>query len=193
MQVYDIENITLLNSEAEDLPFDDAYFDLIVSNNGINNVKEMEHVFQEISRTSTPGAQFVFTMNTAETMHQFYDSFEAVLNESGRPGEIDAMKQQIYSKRRPIEEIKDLVINSEFTIEHIYYDDFVLSFVDSATMFRHPLIKYWFLDGWKNIIAQEFQDDVFSKIESRMDARMNGNLHLSVPFVTFDCRRNDEN
>lgn len=193
MRVYDIKNITLLHGVAEELPFDGGYFDLIVSNNGVNNVQDMKLVFQEIGRTSKPGAQFVFTMNTEDTMFEFYDALKAVLDEAGRQSETEKIKEHIYTKRRPIDEIKQLVKSSGFYIEHILYDDFRLSFVDSETMFRHPLIKYWFLDGWKSIMDVKDRHDIFSKVEVKMDENANGCIHLAVPFVTFNCRYVKEN
>jgi ubiquinone/menaquinone biosynthesis C-methylase UbiE len=39
LQVYNIKNVKLVNGFAENMPFDTDYFDLIASNNGINNVR----------------------------------------------------------------------------------------------------------------------------------------------------------
>jgi ubiquinone/menaquinone biosynthesis C-methylase UbiE len=43
----DITNVKVIKGVAENLPFDDSFFDLIVSNNGINNVQNIEAVLSE--------------------------------------------------------------------------------------------------------------------------------------------------
>ena len=38
---YDLTNVEIINGAAEKLPFENHFFDLIVSNNGINNVENV--------------------------------------------------------------------------------------------------------------------------------------------------------
>ena len=41
INTYDLKNVIAIKAVAEELPFDNNFFDLIVSNNGINNVADM--------------------------------------------------------------------------------------------------------------------------------------------------------
>src|SRR5512135_2749948 len=50
---------------CEALPFRGASFDLIVSNNGFNNVTDIDASFRECARVAVPGARLLMTMNTA--------------------------------------------------------------------------------------------------------------------------------
>jgi hypothetical protein len=58
-------------------------------------------------------------------------------------------------------------------------------------MFNHYLIKYWFLDGWKSILEANDLAGIFEQLEERLNqlAKMKGEIRLTIPFVTIDCRR----
>ena len=186
---YDIKNVQVIEGVAEQMPFENNYFDLIISNNGINNVEDMQKSLAECRRVSKPGAQFVFTMNLEETMIEFYNVFEEILKLKGLHNEIQKMKEQIYSKRKPLEEVKSLLINSGFKISGIRSDSFSINFLDGITMFNHSLIKYWFLGGWKDILNDRDQEEVFDQTENKLNeiANEKGELKLTIPFVTINC------
>lgn len=186
---YNITNAKVIEGLAEHMPFENSYFDLIVSNNGINNVQDMKKSLAECWRVSKPGAQFAITMNLGETMIEFYDVFEEVLKTEGLGDEILKMKNQIYDKRKPLEEVKTLLINSGFKIVRIDNDSFSMNFLDGTTMFNHSLIKYWFLGGWKDILKANDLEEVFEQTENKLNkmALQNGEIRLTIPFVTIDC------
>ena len=188
---YNLKNVEVIKGTAEDLPFEDSYFDLIVSNNGINNVNDLTQTLKECSRTAKSGAQFVFTMNLEDTMKEFYNPLKKELEKRNLHESIKKMAEQIYSKRRPLNEITKLLDENDFRVNEIKHDIFYLRFADAESMFNHSLIKYWFLDGWKSIIDEDMQEEVFDKVETRMNESIKKDKHvkLSVPFVTVDCER----
>ena len=79
MRYTDVQNVELIEGAAEHMPFENNFFDLLVSNNGLNNVQDLPKTLSECSRVSRPGAQFVFTFNTNKTFTEFYDVFREVL------------------------------------------------------------------------------------------------------------------
>jgi ubiquinone/menaquinone biosynthesis C-methylase UbiE len=192
LQVYNIKNVKLVNVFAENMPFENEYFDLIVSNNGINNVQNLAQTLKECYRVCKTNAQLVFTLNTEESMKEFYSIFQEILKGENLTDEIQKMEEHIYSKRKPIEEIKAKTEEAGFIIKDIFYDSFDLRFIDGTTMLNHYLIKYWFLDSWKKILNKNDLIHIFDKVESRLNkqAEVNGRITLTIPFVTFDCRRN---
>jgi len=188
---YGINNVEIIQGIAEELPFEDSFFDLIVSNNGINNVQNMELALSECARVSKPNAQFVITLNLEDTMIEFYQVFEKVLENNNLNSEIVKMKEQIYSKRKPLSEMKELLHSVRFKIINIQHDKFYLRFVDGLTMFNHSLIKYWFVDGWKSILDPIHLEKIFKEVETELNdiAKGKGEILLTVPFVTIDCRK----
>ena len=191
IKTYNLKNVIALQGVAEELPFDDNFFDLIVSNNGINNVEDMHKSLSECSRVSKPDAQFTVTLNLEDTMIEFYNLFEETLIKNKLVEEVKKMKQQIYSKRKPLEDIKKSLSETGFEIKNIKNDSFTLRFLNGATMFNHSLIKYWFLDGWKNILKPGDLQNIFEQVENKLNsvAKENGEVILTVPFVTIDCRK----
>ena len=191
LQVYEIKNVTIINGNAEKMPFEDGYFDLIVSNNGINNVQDLKHTIRECGRVCKPDGQFIFTFNTEETMMEFYTVFREVLEEENLKNEMQKMKEHIYSKRKPVGEIKKLTEDSGFQIINIKHDSFEYRFIDGTAMLNHYVIKCWFLDSWKRILKKSDLVRVFDKVESRLNkqSEIEGRFTLTIPFVTVNCRK----
>src|SRR4029453_14211470 len=81
--IYELRNVVLLRAVAERLPLRDGRVDLVVSNNGLNNVEDPARALAECRAVAKPGAQLVLTQNLPETMRAFYDVYESVLRECG--------------------------------------------------------------------------------------------------------------
>jgi hypothetical protein len=66
-----------------------------------------------------------------------------------------------------------------------------MNFLDGTTMFNHSLIKYWFLGGWKDILNEDDLEEVFDQTENKLNekALKEGELQLTIPFVTIDCTK----
>lgn len=188
---YGIKNIKLINGYAENLPFDDSFFDVIVSNNGINNVEDLNKTFSECSRAGKKGAQFLFTMNLDGSMLEFYNVLQDELEKDNNVSAVEKMKNHIYEKRRPLNEIKQLLQDNSFEVNEVTENKFYLRFADATSMFKHSFIKYWFLESWKKILEPGDQEQVFSRVEIKLNeqAEAAGELKLSIPFAVIDCKR----
>lgn len=191
MKIYRIKNVELINGYAENMPFENDFFDLIVSNNGINNVNDMTQTIKECYRVCKPNAQMTVTLNLDETMIEFYTVFQETLEENKLPKAIRKMKDQIYLKRKPLDEIKTIFEDSGFYIKNIHNDLFKLRFVDGTTLLNHYLIRFWFLDSWKSILNDDDLIRIFDKVEFKLnkEAERIGEIVLTIPFVTIDCRK----
>ena len=191
IRVLKIKNAIATRGVVEKMPFDDNYFDLIVSNNGLNNVDNIEEALSECHRVSKPGAQLAFTLNLSDTMMEFYNVLEQVLKANNLFPEIEKMKAHIYAKRKPLREVESLLKISGFKIENIKINNINISFLDGTSMFNHYLIKYWFLDGWKKIVKTEDLEWIFEQVESHINdsAKEKGEFPLSIPFATVDSMR----
>lgn len=190
-KIYGISNVEIINGIAERIPLPNNSVDLIISNNGLNNVTDIKSVLAECSRISKIGAQLVFTYNTDKTMNEFYSVFEEILRSKKMNNEIELMKAHIYKKRKPVEEFIQLLNENEYIINEISQDEFVYSFVDGTAMFNHFLIKLAFINSWKELIPEEKQNEVFEELVERLNqlAKSKGLIKLTIPFVIIDCKR----
>jgi arsenite methyltransferase len=186
-----IKNVVFLNQPAESLLFEDSFFDLIVSNNGLNNVQDPEKVLSECFRTIKPGGQFVITVNLPGTMAEFYNIFNKVLIDKGMTEESEKIETHIKSKRKSVEENIQMLERNNFQIKNVIEDSFFMRFADGTAFLNHYFIKIAFLDSWKKIPAAESSEDIFSNIETALNklADRETHLKLTIPYAVFDCSK----
>jgi len=186
-----LKNIILVNGAIEDPPFPDNYFDLIVSNNGLNNVDNIDKALNECYRMLKPGGKLQFTYNLPGTMIEFYSVFEQVLKKEKIREGSNKLKQHIFEKRKPLEFVFDLLIKNDFKLSELTTDEFKYRFVDGSAFLNHYFIKFAFLESWKNIVGKNDMKRVFAEVEERLNkiAKNSGGLSLSIPFAFIECEK----
>lgn len=185
---FGIKTITLIEGLAESIPLDNDSLDLIVSNNGINNVTNINQVFSECSRVLKNNGQFVMTMNLDKSMFEFYSVLEQVLQEFGLEKEIKAMHSHIYEKRKPLEEMTFLLQRNGFVIDGLEHSQFNYRFADGTAMLDHHFIRLAFMGAWMNLLPASMAESIFNRVELILNrqAEISGGLNLSIPFVVIN-------
>ncbi len=191
IKVLGLTNIELIEGIAENIPLPDNSVDLIVSNNGINNVQDLDKVMLECNRIAKKSAQFVATVNLDKTMIEFYDELEGILLEEGLNENVAKLRRHIYYKRRPLVEMINYFEDNGFKIKNIIHDSFKYRYLDATTMFNHFLIRLAFLASWLDLVPTEKADKIFSKVETRLNlkAKESGEMVLTIPFVLIDAEK----
>jgi ubiquinone/menaquinone biosynthesis C-methylase UbiE len=179
-----LTNVELHAIPSESLPFDSGSFDLIVSNNGLNNVQDLPKVLSECRRVCKPDAQLVFTVNLPDTMIEFYSILEQIA-----PDAKEKIREHIHLKRRPLDEWESLLTEAGFRITEKKLSSFTYRFADANAMFSYHTIREFFLPSWKEILSPHNVTAVFSQLEQSLNekARAQGEIRLTVPFVCFEC------
>ena len=191
IKIIGLKNVILVEGTIEKTPFQDNYFDVIISNNGLNNVENLNTAISECFRILKPGGRLQFTFNLPDTMKEFYSVFENVLREENLVEEIDLLKAHIFLKRKPTEFIVDLLHKNRFVLNEAITDSFNYRFADGTSFFNYYFIKFAFLEPWKNIVKQKNLENVFTKIEQSLNDKAEefGELTLTIPFVFIDCEK----
>jgi len=184
---WDVRNVEVLEGSAEHMTFPDARFDLIVSNNGINNSDDWRGAFAECHRVAKAGAQLVATMNLPGTMIEFYDEFAAHLMETGKANLVDEMNAHIAEKRKPRAEVEGLVKAAGWTVARVVEERFRMRFASGTALVRHHFIRLAFLDAWKAVLPEGDRSVFFGQLEERLNRR--GELTLTVPWMLLECRK----
>ena len=186
-----LANVRIIEGVAEHLPLETGTIDLITSNNGINNVGDIEEVIAECSRVMKPAGRFVQTMNTDLTMIEFYSVLKDVLRELKMEQEIRSVQEHIRIKRPLVENIVSILRRSGFVIRDIEHDQFNYRFADGTAMLNHRFIRLAFLDSWTRLIPKEHVEQVFLEVEKRLNdqSEMLGNMNLSIPYVLINAVR----
>ncbi|MBN1534017.1 MAG: methyltransferase domain-containing protein [Spirochaetes bacterium] len=191
LRLYGIANASVSKGLAENLPFENDRFDLVVSNNGLNNVQDLSLAFGECRRVSKPGAQLVFTFNTDATFGAFYDIFRSVLEGYGLSDRIGHLDRHIRSKRPPVERFLALAGQNGFSVVSAEEREFRYRFAEAEAVFSHFAMNLAFLPGWRGLVPEGLQGTVFPAIELAIEATLEreGAFTMEVPFCTVDCKR----
>lgn len=191
IRFYGITNVQLINGQAEQIPLANQSIDLITSNNGLNNVSDLAKAISECSRIIKNGGQFIQTLNLAATMKEFYQVMEKTLTHMHLTDEREEMHRHIYEKRKPLQEITDILMENRFSVKNIINDEFEYRFTDGTTMLNHYFIRTAFASAWRNIAPSEREHEVFAQIEHTLNrtASEKGHIRLTVPFVLIDCEK----
>ena len=186
---YNIDNVNLIEGVAEKIPLADNSVDLITSNNGLNNVADIEQVISECSRIIKPGGQFIQTMNLDKTMFEFYYVMEDVLAELKLYKQIEDMHKHITEKRPAVDLFTEIMQECGFTVRSIEHDQFNYKFVDGTALLNHYFIRLAFMGSWIALLTQNRVSEIFGMVESALNKQADilGGIKLSIPYVLIDA------
>ncbi len=180
------QSIVLHVATVESLDVAPASFDLVVSNNGLNNVADFPRALEVCARLSRPGAQLVFTANLPGTMAVFYDALGRALDTAGVEDGQRRIAAHIGARRRPVEELVALTRAAGFEVEDAALHGFRWRFTSAEALFRHHFIRLGFLEAWRAVVPEEARPAVFRTLAGTLDADA---LQLEIPFTCIRARR----
>lgn len=186
--VYGLSNINFHIGVGEDMPFEDNSFDMVISNNGLNNCNDQNLVLKECVRTLKDGGYILTTHNLPTTMMESYQIMEKFLSDD----ELKRFDEHINKKRTSVSQMEFILVGKNFTIQDIVMDKFSYTFYDAEAYFNYYLFKLYFLSGWKSIIDKANQKFVFTKLYHEIDAQIKrtGKFTVTIPYVLFKARLN---
>ena len=188
-RAWGLDNVTICEGRAEQMPFATASFDLVVSNNGTNNVDDDRQAYREIARVARPGATVLLTLNLPDTMREFYAGYRRVLAAQGLEALLPALEAHIHHKRKPLRYVEDALREAGLTVRAERHDVFTLRYADAATMLDSPLIRLAFRPAWEEVVAGHDVGAIFAAIGADLDRQVapGGCLGLTVPWVLIEA------
>ena len=190
-----VPGVETVVGSAEKMPFSDNEFDLVVSNNGLNNVADADAALAECRRVSRPDARFVMTANLPGTMAEFYGVYRSLLSERFGPEAVRRLDDHIREKRPALEEWSSRLARANYAVEEVVTREFVVRYADGGALLRHWFIRLAFLEPWTKIVPAADVDETFKELSRRLDAyaALHDGLTLTVPYVCIvaraSCRR----
>ncbi|HAA25764.1 MAG TPA: hypothetical protein DCE11_06575 [Ruminiclostridium sp.] len=194
IEAYGLKNVSVVQGNAADMPFENNYFDLVVSNLGINNFKDFDKVLNELYRVTKPGGGLAFTTNPPGTMNEFYEIFETVLLKLNLHDELNRLRSHVSQSRKSINEITGLLKKTGFDNINTCESTYSMRFLDGSSFLNHYFIKLAFMGEWKSLISPRNLELVFNNLENELNlyAGKNGELKLSIPVVYIECEKRDD-
>jgi hypothetical protein len=76
-------------------------------------------------------------------------------------------------------------------VSRIVEENYKIRFIDGSAFFNHYFIKLAFLQDWKEIIKEENREQVFYRLEERLNniAMTNGEIILNVPMAYIEFEK----
>ena len=179
-----IENIVFKNASVLSLPFDEEFFDLIISNNCLNNIPEYDKALRECYRVLKREGVLIQTFNLPDTFKEFYDIFRDLLLEKNMLREIEALNNHIFDKRKNTVFTLDAAEKTGFKIMNASEYSFLWRFYNGTSLLNHSFVKMAWLSEWQCIIDISLRETFFSDLEYKLNAYANENhgLSLTIPY-----------
>ncbi len=182
-----LRNIIVTHGTSEAMPFEASFFDLIVSNVGLNNFSHAERAMSECFRVLKPGGTLAITSNLVGHFEEFYRAFEEVLEDASALTRLRTHVAQRATEAKVAELFQQAGIGHVRTVHSAWS----MRFADGTALFNHPFIQVGFLDSWKTIVGPENRSGVFKSLERRLNeiSQLTGELRLSIPMAYFEGRK----
>lgn len=187
IRVFGIKNVKLVEGDAAAMDFEDNTFDLIVSNTGVNNFKDVPAVFRECYRVAKPGGKIALTTNPKGHMEEFYEILAETIRQLGMAHLSDKLDEHI-SHRLTSETIFHLLHESGFAVTAVHPRSFTMSFADGSAFLNHSLIRIGFMDAWKALFPEDELKRVFTTLEENLNAaaeEQNG-FNVTIPIAYIE-------
>jgi ubiquinone/menaquinone biosynthesis C-methylase UbiE len=179
IDILGIKNVKLVEGDAASMTFENNFFDLIVSNLGINNFENIEAIFNECSRVAKPGARIALTTNPKGHMEEFYRVLEVTMRELDLNPLLEKLETHI-DHRHSMEKVCRLLGKAGFKIVSTQQTSFSMRFLNGGAFLNHALIRHGFLHAWKAIFPQEELNRVFTRLEKNLDAEAGKKKELKI-------------
>jgi ubiquinone/menaquinone biosynthesis C-methylase UbiE len=179
ISVRGVKNVTLHEASAVSMPFDDASFDLIVSNLGVNNFDDRAGALRECRRVSRDGGVLALTTNVVGHMKEFYEVFAEVLD-----GDAKKRLDEHVNHRATIASVTELLESAGFKVRRVVEREGLMRFANGTALFNHYFIKLGFLGAWRDVVP-DTKRETFAALLKKLDDR--GELRLTIPMAYIEA------
>ena len=177
-----VAHVVFDEGDAAKMPYGDGIFDLIVSNLGLNNLKDADAAVAECRRVLKPGGRLALSTNLVGHMTEFYEVLRRVLAETGAEREPGLLQRHIEA-RATVAGISDLMARNGLQVVRTERRDHTMTYADGAALLNHWFIRLGFLGGWRSTVAPSREGEVFARLEAALPKP----LRLSVPFAYVEA------
>lgn len=181
-----IKNIVLLKCNAENIPIQDKYVDLIVSNNGIGACIDKVAVLEECHRLLKGNGIILFSVMLDSSMDIINYALKKVFFELG----IDIGFEKIYQRRRSYRYYCKILKKLDFSILIAYKYTYGVVYSNGRSILNNYIIKTFFLSQWESVLSKEqrgkFEEDLINKLDE-----LNKRIHVNLDYGIFMVKKNE--
>jgi len=184
IKLFDLRNISILESSATEINIKDQTVDLVTSNLGINNFEEKEKVYKEIHRILKPNGTLCITTNPIGTFQQLFDVFDLAFSKLGLKEQRTKLQEYIENRQTEATIVKSFTEN-DFRLQHSKKDATNIKFTDAEALLDHALIRIGFREGWEGMVPKNQQDAFFHLVKTEIEkvVTSKGFFEMTIPML----------
>jgi len=180
----DVKNVVFQNESVLNLTFNNNMFDLITSNNCLNNVSEYTKALKECYRVLKPGGKLVQVFNLPDSLKEFYNIFRILLEEKEMKKEIALLELHIFEKRKTTKFTQEATEKQGYKILNASENYFMWPFFNGTCFLNYSFVKLAFLSSWQDIVPKEQLGTFWLELENRLNiySQENNGFKLKIPY-----------
>ena len=185
-----LENISIIESDASSMSFPTDHFDLITSNLGINNFENPDKVLSECHRVLKTNASLCLTTNLTGTFSEFYEVYNETLNEPPFEKYLPQLIEHV-NHRGTEESVRKLLDMNGFNIKNEVTSIYKMRFLNGTTFLNHSYIMLGFINSWINMVEETDKQPFFDTFERNLNivSKSKGELKLTIPMLYLECTK----
>lgn len=185
-----LENISIIESDASSMSFPTDHFDLITSNLGINNFENPDKVLFECHRVLKTTGSLCLTTNLTGTFSEFYEVYNETLNEPGFEKYLPQLIEHV-NHRGTEESVRKLLDMNGFNIKNEVTSIYKMRFLNGTTFLNHSYIMLGFINSWINMVEETDKQPFFDTFERNLNivSKSKGELKLTIPMLYLECTK----
>ncbi len=189
IDTFKLENISVIEGDASNIPFSNKHFDLITSNLGINNFENPDKVLAECYRVLKTDGSLCITTNLTGTFSEFYEIYYKTLDELGYDKYLAKFGKHV-NHRGTEESVRELIDKNGFEIKNIIRTNYYMRFLNGTTFLNHSFIILGFISSWIDMFEENDKNVFFETFENNLNvsAKNKGELKLTVPMLYVECK-----
>lgn len=188
MESIGCSNIKTICATFESASFQEASFDLITSNLGVNNFSDSDLFFKKAREWLRPHGTLAITSNLMGSFAEFYRIYVDTASDLGIP--LDPHKYSDHIHHRGTEDaLKEQISRSGLALRKLIRSSFCLRFSNGTAFLNHSVISSGFMGAWKELIPPQDRPLFFDALEKRINEASSalGEFSVSIPAVYVEC------
>jgi len=185
-----LENISIIESDASNISFPNDHFDLITSNLGINNFENPNKVLAECHRVLKTNASLCLTTNLTGTFSEFYEVYNETISELCFEKCLPQFNEHV-NHRGTEESVRELLDSNGFKIKTEVKSIYKMRFLNGTTFLNHSFVILGFINSWRNMFEETEKQTFFETFERNLNrlSKSKGELKLTIPMLYLECTK----
>jgi len=184
-EAWSVTGVEVVRGDGAAMPFRESWFDLVVSNLGVNNFDDVTAALAECRRVAKPGGTLALTSNLQGHMRELYAAFEDAL--AGDDPALARLRRHV-EHRATVESLSARLEAAGFHVAVVREREVTMRFANATALFEHHFIRLGFRPAWENVAGSL---ERLARLRAELDrvADAAGALRLSVPLAYIEARR----